>query len=159
MSVASDKYLPEISVLGGIFIDTQADIRQSYDLENQQLAAAADQYEVTMDEKMAIAASQAPLSMCSISASPTARLLRGDGRASTQNDRLSEAVILSTGTSIHAQWTCRRRRRDRAGIDPSAFKGEDGHRRIAGTAVYARSQRTCLVHTPIHMSIHIYTHV
>ena len=63
MSVASDKYLPEISVLGGIFIDTQADIRQSYDLENQQLAAAADQYEVTMDEKMAIAASQAPLSM------------------------------------------------------------------------------------------------
>ena len=44
-----------------------------------------------------------------ISASPTACLLRGYGRASTQNDRLGEAVILGTGTAIPAQWTCRRR--------------------------------------------------
>ena len=48
----------------------------------------------------------------SISGSPTARPLRGYGRAGTQNDRLSEAVILSTGTTIPAQWTCRRRCRD-----------------------------------------------
>ena len=34
----------------------------------------------------------------STSASPTACLLRGSGRAGTQNDRLGEAVILSTGT-------------------------------------------------------------
>ena len=39
----------------------------------------------------------------SISASPTACLLRGYGRAGTQNDRLGEAVILSTGASIPAQ--------------------------------------------------------
>ena len=39
----------------------------------------------------------------SISASPTACLLRGYGRAGTQNDRLGEAVILSTGTPIPAQ--------------------------------------------------------
>ena len=38
-------------------------------------------------------------------ASLTACLLRGYGRASTQSDRLSEAVILSTGTPIPAQWT------------------------------------------------------
>ena len=38
-----------------------------------------------------------------ISASRTACLLRGHGRAGTQNDRLGEAVILSTGTSIPAQ--------------------------------------------------------
>ena len=44
-----------------------------------------------------------------ISASPTACPLRGYRRAGTQNDRLSEAVILSTGTPIPAQWTCRRR--------------------------------------------------
>ena len=49
-----------------------------------------------------------------ISASPTACLLRGYGRVGTQNDRFSEAVILSTGTSTPAQWTCRRRCRDRA---------------------------------------------
>ena len=47
-------------------------------------------------------------------ASPTACLLRGYGHAGTQNDRLAEAVILSTGTPIPTQWTCRRRRRDRA---------------------------------------------
>ena len=34
----------------------------------------------------------------SISASPTARPFRGYGRAGTQNDRLGEAVILSTST-------------------------------------------------------------
>ena len=36
----------------------------------------------------------------SISASPTACLLCGYGRAGTQNDRLAEAVVLSTRTSI-----------------------------------------------------------
>ena len=34
---------------------------------------------------------------------PTACLLRGYGRASTQNDRLRKAVILSSGASIPAQ--------------------------------------------------------
>ena len=37
-----------------------------------------------------------------ISASPTACPLRGYGRAGTQNDRLGEAVTLSTGTPIPA---------------------------------------------------------
>ena len=45
----------------------------------------------------------------SISASLTACPLRGYGRGGTQNNRLSKAVILSTGTSVPAQWTCRRR--------------------------------------------------
>ena len=45
----------------------------------------------------------------SISASPTACLLRGYGRASTRNDRLGEPVILSTGTRVPAQWTRHRR--------------------------------------------------
>ena len=45
----------------------------------------------------------------SISASPMACPLRGYGRAGTQSDRLSEAVILSTGKSTPAQKTCRRR--------------------------------------------------
>ena len=45
----------------------------------------------------------------SISAPPRECPLRGYGRAGTQNDRLSEAVILSTGTPIPAQRTCRRR--------------------------------------------------
>ena len=44
-----------------------------------------------------------------ISASPTACPLRGYGRAGTQNDRLGEAVVLSTGTPLPAQCTCRRR--------------------------------------------------
>ena len=44
-----------------------------------------------------------------ISASPTACPLRGYGRAGTQNNRLGEAVMLSTGTPLPAQWTCRRR--------------------------------------------------
>ena len=52
----------------------------------------------------------------SISVSPTACPLRRYGRAGTQDDRLRAAVILSTGTPIRAQWTCRRRCRDRAGI-------------------------------------------
>ena len=55
----------------------------------------------------------------SISASPTACPLCGYGRAGAQNDRLGEAVILSTGTPTPAQWTCRRRCRDRADIEPS----------------------------------------
>ena len=53
----------------------------------------------------------------SISASPTACPLRGYGRAGTRNDHLGEAVILSTGTPIPAQRTCRRRCRDRADIE------------------------------------------
>ena len=44
-----------------------------------------------------------PLYVGSISASPTACLSRGYGRAGTQNDRLSGAVILSTGTPIPAR--------------------------------------------------------
>ena len=44
-----------------------------------------------------------------MSASPTACPLRGYGRSGTQNDRHGEAVILSTGMHIRAQWTCRRR--------------------------------------------------
>ena len=43
------------------------------------------------------------LYIASISASLTAYLLRGDGRAGTQNGRLGEAVILSTGTPIPAR--------------------------------------------------------
>ena len=39
-------------------------------------------------------------SLGSISASPTACRLRGYGRAGTQNDRLGEAVISSTGTPV-----------------------------------------------------------
>ena len=54
----------------------------------------------------------------SISASPTACPLCGYGRAGSLNDCLSEAVILFTGTSIPAQWTCRRRCRYRADIEP-----------------------------------------
>ena len=48
-----------------------------------------------------------------VSASPTACALRGCGRAGTQSDRLSEAVILSTGTPTPAQRTSRRRCRYR----------------------------------------------
>ena len=61
--------------------------------------------------------------------------LRGYGRAGTQNDRLSEAVILSTGTPIPAQWTCRRRCRYRADIEP----GRPG----------AAASRTCALGTGI----------
>ena len=47
-----------------------------------------------------------------MSALLTACLLRGYGcastHASTQNDRLSEAIVLSTDTPTPAQWTCRR---------------------------------------------------
>ena len=53
----------------------------------------------------------------SISASPTACPLRGYSRAGTQNDHLTVVVILSTGTPMPAQWTCRRRCRYRAGIE------------------------------------------
>ena len=52
-----------------------------------------------------------------ISASPTARPLRGCGRAGSQNDRLSEAVIWNTGMPTPAQCTYRRRCRCRADID------------------------------------------
>ena len=38
--------------------------------------------------------------------------MSGYGRAGTQNHRLSEALILSTGTPIPAHRTCRRRCRD-----------------------------------------------
>ena len=55
-----------------------------------------------------------PATIIGISASPTACRLRGYGHAGTQSDRLGEAVILSTGTTIPAQRTCRRRCRDRA---------------------------------------------
>ena len=51
----------------------------------------------------------------SISASPTASPLRGYGCVGTQNHRLAEAVVLSTGTPIPAQWTYRRRCRYIAG--------------------------------------------
>ena len=37
------------------------------------------------------------------SAPPTACLPRGYGRAGTQNDRLGEPVVMSTGTSIPAR--------------------------------------------------------
>ena len=54
----------------------------------------------------------------SISASPTAYPLRGYVRSGTRNDRLGEAVVLSTGTPIPVQLTRRRRCRDRADIEP-----------------------------------------
>ena len=59
------------------------------------------------DAERLYAASQASartrrLYIGSTSASPTAGLLRGYGRAGTQNDCLGEAVILSTGTPIPA---------------------------------------------------------
>ena len=50
----------------------------------------------------------------SISAPPTACLLRRHGRAGTPNDRLAEVVILSPGTPAPARQTCRRRCRYRA---------------------------------------------
>ena len=40
--------------------------------------------------------------------SPTECPLRGYGRAGTQNDRLAQVLILSTGTPMSAQWACRR---------------------------------------------------
>ena len=43
-------------------------------------------------------------SSSAISASPTACRQRGYGRAGTQNDRLGEAVVASTGTSVPARW-------------------------------------------------------
>ena len=56
----------------------------------------------------AVDVSSAAVNIIGISASPTACLLRGCGRAGTQNDRLGEVVILSTGAPAPAQWTCRR---------------------------------------------------
>ena len=47
---------------------------------------------------------------------------RGYGRAATQNDRLAEAVILSTGTTIPAQQTCRWQRRKGADIEPTRLR-------------------------------------
>ena len=54
---------------------------------------------------------------------------RGYGRTGTQNDRLSQAVILSTGTPIPARWTCRRRCRDGADrvARPFGTKIDAGH--------------------------------
>ena len=63
--------------------------------------------------------------------SPTACLLRGYGRAGTQNDCLSEAVILGTGTPIPAQQACRRRHRDRAGHALAVRHGADGPRQLS----------------------------
>ena len=72
----------------------------------------------------------------SISASPTACLLRRYGRAGTQNCRLGEAGILSTGTPIPAQWRCRRRRRD--GADTSGLAdGADTALRAAALGLAA----------------------
>ena len=51
----------------------------------------------------AVAELRARIHIGSISASPTPCPFRGYGRAGTQNDRLSEAVILSTGTPVPAQ--------------------------------------------------------
>ena len=63
-------------------------------------------------------------------------------RRHVKTDRLSEAVILSTGTPIPAQWTCRRRRRYRADIEPKCDGGgrrEDHLARLRRAA--ARSGR------------------
>ena len=43
---------------------------------------------------------------------PVLKMTASEGRAGTHNDRLSEAVIMSAGTPIPAQRTCRRRSRD-----------------------------------------------
>ena len=54
---------------------------------------------------------------------------RAGGRAGIQKDLFGEAFILSTSTPIPAQWTCRRRCRDKADIEPpEAFSmaGVDG---------------------------------
>ena len=56
------------------------------------------------------------ISALPLSASPTACPLRGHGRAGTENDGLARAVVSSTGTSMPAQQTRRRRRRDGAEI-------------------------------------------
>ena len=80
--------------------------------------ANADMASCTSASPTACLAHAYPPTSCqrSTSASPTACPLRGYGRAGTQNDRLAEAVVLSTGTSVPAQWACRRRCRDRAGM-------------------------------------------
>ena len=78
----------------------------------------------------------------SISASPTACLLCGYGRAGTQNDRSSQAVILSTGTPVSAQWRCRRRCRYRA----------------KNTCLCTRL-RTCRTNMPRRMSKHTAKHI
>ena len=75
----------------------------------------------------------------SISASPTACPLRRYGRAGAQNDRLSEAVVLSTGTPIPAQWTRRRRCRYRADFNPP--------RCVQRCAAHAR-------HVPVRMPVY-----
>ena len=49
-------------------------------------------------------------------------LMRGHERAGTQNDRLAEAVILSTSTPIPTQYSCHRQCRDIVGSNR-------GHRR------------------------------
>ena len=76
----------------------------------------------------------------SISASPTACLLRAYGRAGTQNARLGEAVILSSSTPIPAQETCRRRCRDRADIEQSSVRSQCGR-----VTVTVSAQSRCMV--------------
>ena len=61
------------------------------------MGAAMDTLHIGDDIEFAI------VCMGPVSASPTVYLLRGYGRADTQNDRLGEAVILSTGTRVPAQ--------------------------------------------------------
>ena len=91
-------------------------------------------------------------------------LLRGYGRAGTQNDRLSEAVILSTGTPTPAQRTCRRRCRDaynsggyrsgdQRGTVPQAR--EQAHARSASTL----AEDTYLCQVRAHAYARVYTHV
>ena len=78
-----------------------------------------------------------------ISASPTACPLRRYGRGSTQNDCLSEAVILSAGTPIPAQWTCRRRCRYRADKEPLCCRACVGVR----LRTHARTRTHACAHT------------
>ena len=79
----------------------------------------------------------------SISASPTACPFRGYGRDGTQNDRLGEAVILSTGTAIPAQWACHRRCRD--SLDVAAVGRQVQRRAAASLDIHlAASVQTCV---------------
>ena len=66
---------------------------------------------------------ETPFPLLGVSASPTACPSRGYGRG--------EAVILSTGTPIPAQRTCRRRCRDRAEIEPYELFPRSRHREPA----------------------------
>ena len=82
----------------------------------------------------------------SISASLTACLLRGYGRASTQNDRLGMAVVLSTSMSTPVQWACRRRCRNiavhRASRPPIEFSAYGGVVAPRPSAVFFSTSRS-----------------